>query len=161
MAADIKIKYGTSNQAITVTVASLTNTSARESTVIDNTTNVFLDALVFVLLKSPAASTSAAGYVVIWAYATADGGTNYTQSATGSDAGITLTVPPNARRVGVMNMVANAVTYKAGPYSVAAAFGGVLPQKWGIIIENQSGGTLDSTGGNHSVFYQGVYGQTV
>lgn len=161
MAADLKVKYGTSNQTVTVTVASLTNTSARECTVIDNTTNVHPDAGLFLSLKSPASATSAAGYVVIWAYGTADGGTNYTQSATGSDAGITLTVPPNARRVGVMNMVANAVTYKAGPYSVAAAFGGVLPQKWGIIIENQSGGTLDSTGGNHSVFYQGDLGQSV
>lgn len=161
MAANIKGAYGTSNQTITITLASLTNTSARESTVIDNTTNLFLDALVQVISKSPASGTSASGYIVIWAYATADGGSNYTQSATGSDAGITLTVPPNARRVGVINMVANAVTYKGGPYSVAAAFQGALPQKWGIIIENQSGGTLDSTGGSHSVFYQGVYGQTV
>jgi hypothetical protein len=41
--------------------------------------------------------------------------------------------------------------------SVAAAFGGILPAKWGVIIENQSGTTLSATGGDHVVQYQGVY----
>ena len=158
--ADIKAKYGTSTQTITITVASLATAGARESTAIDNTTNVFLDALVLVKLKSGAASTAATGYVNVYAYGTADGGSTYSGTATGTDAAITLTVPPNSRLIGVMNMVANATTYKA-IFSVAQAFGGVLPDHWGIIIENQSGGTLDATGGNHSVVYQGVLAQSV
>ena len=158
MAGDIKQKFGTSNQAITITVASLTNGSARESTAVDNSSNLYQDALVFVKLKSGASSTSATGYCAVYAYATADGGTTYPDNVTGSDAAVTLVAPPNLKPIGVINMVANSTTYKAGPFSVAAAFGS-LPEKWGIVIVNKTGGTLDSTGGNHSVFYQGILQQ--
>jgi hypothetical protein len=159
--ADIKTKYGTSNQTITCTLASLATNAARASTAIDNTSNLFLDALVFITIKTGAGSTSATGYVNVYAYGTSDGGTNYTESATGSDAGITLTVPTNLRLIGSLNCVVNATTYKSGPFSVAAAFGGALPDHWGIVIENKTGGTLDSTEGNFLKIYQGVYGQTV
>jgi hypothetical protein len=160
MAADIKAKFGTSNQAITCTLASLANNGARQSTEVDNSTNLFLDALVFLNIASPAASTSSTGFVNIYAYGTVDGGTNRTENAGATDAAITLTVPPNARLIGVINVVANSVTYKAGPFSVAAAFGGVVPEKWGIIVENKTGGTLNATEGNHFKAYQGVLAQS-
>jgi hypothetical protein len=155
--ASIKEAFGTSNQTITVTIASLGSTSARESTVIDNSSNLYADALVLVKVKTNAAGTSATGFVNVYAYATVDGGSTYSESATGSDAAITLTAPTNARLLGSINAVANATTYRGGPFSVATAFGGILPEKWGIIIENRSGAALDSTGGNHSAVYQGVY----
>lgn len=158
---DIKQRFGTTNQTITLTIASLANNGQRESTVIDNTTNLFLDALVQLKIKSPAASTSSTGYVNVYAYGTSDDGTNYGDGATGTDAAITLTSPPNLRLIGVINIVANATTYKSNPMSVAAAFGGILPAKWGIVIENKTGGTLDATGGNHAAFYQGVLAQVV
>ncbi len=159
MASTIKSSYGSNNQSITCTITSLATAGARASTAIDNTSNLFLDALVSVKIKAGGASTSATGYVNVYAYGTADGGTTYTQSASGTDAAITLTVPPNARLIGSINVVANAVTYNAGPFSVAAAFGGILPDHWGIIIENQSGGTLDASVG--SAWYQGILAQTV
>jgi hypothetical protein len=160
MAADVKGKFGTSNQTITLTIASLGNGSARESTVVDNSSNLHLDALVAGKVKSNAAGTSTTGSVTLYAYGTADGGTTYGDGATGSDAAITLTVPPNLRPIGVINVVANATTYKFGPFSVAAAFGGILPEKWGIVMVNNSGAALDATGGSHSIFYQGVLAQT-
>jgi hypothetical protein len=40
---------------------------------------------------------------------------------------------------------------------VAAAFGGVLPEKWSIAIRNYTNLTLDATEGNHKKIYQGVY----
>ncbi len=155
--ASIKTAFGTSNQTITITIASVTNNSAQASTAVDNTSNLFLDALVQLKIKSPASSTSSTGYVNVYAYGTADGGTTYSDGASGTNGSITLTVPPNARLIGSFNIVANATTYKSAPMSVAAAFGGVLPDHWGIIIENKTGGTLDSTGGNHFAIYQGVY----
>lgn len=147
------------NNAMTITIASLTNNSARESTVVDNTSNQDFDAAVMVKIKSGAASTSATGYVNVYVYASADGGTTYNDNATGSDAAITLVVPPNARLIGVVNIVANATTYKAGPFSVASVLG-YLPGKWGVIIENKTGGTLDATGGSHSVIYERVRGSS-
>lgn len=159
MAGDLKLKYGTSNQALTISLGSLTNNSARQSTYVDNATNVFVDALVSVILKTGASGTAATGYANVYAYATVDGGSNYTEGATGTDGSITLVSPTNLIRLGSINLVADATTYKSGPFSVAAAFGGQLPARWGIVIENKSGGTLSATGGDHSVVYQGVYAQ--
>lgn len=158
MAGDITTKYGSSNQAITVTLASLANNSSRESTAIDNSSNLFLDALVGGKIKSPASATATTGIVAVYAYGTTDGGTTYSDTASGTDAAITLTVPPNAKLIGIINVVANAVTYEFGPFSVASAFGGVLPDHWGLIFENKTGGTLDTTGSNHAVHYQGIKG---
>jgi hypothetical protein len=84
-----------------------------------------------------------------------DGGTTYSDSVGASDAGATLTSPPNLRLIGFINVVANSITYNAGPFSVAAAFGGVLPDHWSIVVQNQSGATLDASVG--SAWYQGVY----
>lgn len=158
---DIKEKFGANGQTITITLASLANNSARQCTAIDNSTNVFLDALVQLKLKTNAAGTATTGYVNVYAFGTVDGGTTYTENAGANDAGITLTVPPNAVLIGRINCVANATTYYSSPMSVAAAFGGVLPEKWGIIVENKTGATLDATAGNHAVKYQGVVAQSV
>ena len=157
---DIKSKYGSNNQSITCTLASLTNTSVRSSAAIDNTANLYLDALVQVKIKTGGSGAASTGYINIYAYGTADGGTSY-PDGTGTDTGITPTVPTNLRLIGVINAVANATTYISEPMSVASAFGGVLPDHWGIAIENQVGGTLDSTEGNHAKFYQGILAQVV
>lgn len=159
--ADIKSKYGTSNQAIAVTLASLANGTARASTVIDNTVNLFLDALVSLSIKTGAAGVTSTSYVSVYAYATVDGGTNYTEGATGIDAALTMVSPTNLKLVGTINAVANATTYKAGPFSVAQAFGGVLPERWGIVVQNSTGGALDAVEGSHLKVYQGVLAQSV
>ena len=152
-------KYGTNGQAITCTVASLGNTSARVATAIDNTSNLFLDALVFLKLKTGASGVASTGQINVYAIGMVDGGTTYTENAGSTDAAVTLTSPPNARLIGVINAVANATTYYGGPFSVAQAFGGNLPDHWSIIVENQTGAALDSTPGNHFIKYQGVESQ--
>lgn len=157
---DIKAKYGTSNQTITITLASLASGSSRASSAIDNTTNLFMDALVQVKVKTGASGVSSTGYITVYAYGTADGGTSYTESATGSDAAITLVSPTNLKLLGLINAVANATTYISSPMSVAGAFGGQLPDHWGIVITNSSGAALDSTEGNHAKIYQGVMVQS-
>lgn len=157
MASNVKEAFGASGQAFTCTLASLANGSARQSTVVDNTANLYLDALVMLKVKSGASGVSSTGTVNVYAYATVDGGTTYTEGASGSDAAITLTSPPNAILIGVINVVANAVTYVGGPFEVAKAFGGVLPDHWGIIVENKSGAALDATEANHAKLWQGAY----
>ena len=158
MTTTIENLYGSSNQAITCTITSLGTGGARSSAAIDNSSNLYLDVLVQAKIKSGSGSTSATGYVNFYAYGTADGGTTYPEGA-GTDTGVTLTTPPNVRLIGRIAMVANSTTYASEPMSVAAAFGGILPQKWGIIVENQSGGTFDAS--TASAWYQGVQAQTV
>lgn len=158
MASDIKQKFA-NKAAFGLTIASLTNNSARQSDRLDNSANLYRDALVFLKIKSAAASTAATGYVNVYAYASADDGTTQSENAGASDAAITLTSPPNVRLIGVINVVANSTTYYSNVMSVAAAFGGTLPKYWGIIIENKTGATLDATGGNHDAEWTGVYDQ--
>lgn len=153
---DIKAKYGTNNQAITITLTSLANNALRQSTALDNGSNLFLNAIIMVKVKSNASSTSASGYCNVYAYGTADGGTTYGDTVTGTDGAVTLTVPPNLTLLGVINVVANATTY-VRHFSIAQAFGGVMPDHWGIVVENKSGNTLDASIG--SAHYQGILAQ--
>ncbi len=159
MASTIELLYGTNGQTITCTLASLASAAARAATAIDNSSNLFEDLLVQLTSKSGASGTSATGVVNIYATGTTDGGTTYGEGATGTDAAITLTSPPNVYLIGTVNMVANATTYKSTPFSVAKAFYGVIPQKIVIIVQNLSGHALDTTAGNFLLQYQGVQHQ--
>ena len=129
---DIKKAYGTST-AITITLASLAHSdnAGRESTAVDNGTNKFIDALVQIKVKLAAGTPSADRTVYVYAYGSEDG-TTYTDNATGSDAAITLTDPPNAKLIGAIRCpAAGALTYESSPMSVAKAFDWILPRKWG------------------------------
>jgi len=159
--ATIETLYGTSNQTITVTLTSLASAASRGSAAIDNSTTLFLDALIIVRSKTAAGTIGGDKCLYVYAYGTVDGGTTYGGSATGTDATITLASPPNVRLVGIVNMPVAATQYDAGPFSVAAAFGGNLPQKWGIIITNATGLALSATGTDHVVRFQGIQAQSI
>ncbi len=163
--ADVKSAYGTTAQAITCTITSLANATGsygagRASTVVDNTSNLYLDALVSVRVKTSASALANDKAVYVYAYGTADSTTPiYTDGISGTDGGFTATNPPNVRIIGVISAVATSTTYDGGPFSVSNAFGGVLPAKWGIFVVNFTGQTLDASIG--SAWYQGVYGTVV
>ena len=161
MATTFKALYGTNNQSITITLASLaaSATVGRASTAVDNTSNLFLDALVFVEFET--GTVSGNKQVLIYAYATVDGGTTYTEAVTGTDAGFTRFDPTNLRLVAVAPAVTNATVHKVGPFSVAQAFGGVLPDHWGIAVFNDTGASFSATAGNNKIIYQGIQAQGV
>lgn len=155
MANPVQPLYGASNQAITITLASLASGSARASLAIDNTTNKFKDAPVFLKIKT--GTIVGVSFINVYAYGTCDGGTTYTDGATGADAALTLVSPPNLRPLGVINAPASNTTYYAGPFSPWLAFGcSNLPDHWGIVIENKTGGAFDATEANHAKSYQGT-----
>ena len=156
----LKNLYGTNNQSITITLASLGNTSYRQSTAVDNSSNLFLDVLVQLKIKT-GTGVSAQGYLNVYVYGTANGGTNYTDGASGTDGAMTPTSPTNLKLIGIINAVADATTYSGGPFSVAAAFGGILPDHWGIVVQNVTNAALDATGGNFTAFYQGIQLQSI
>lgn len=151
----IKLAYANS-ASITMTLASITSGSARESTAIDNSSNLYTDALVYVALALQTGTPTGDKAFFIYTYASEDG-TNYTDNATGSDAAITLRSPTNLRLIGVLAAPdSGGLTYK-GVYTVASAWGGILPRKWGIAIKNSTGVTMSATEGNHIHTYTGVY----
>ncbi len=159
--ADIKAKYGNSNQAITVTINGLVNDGKRESAAVDNSTSCFLDALVQVkIATNTAADSTGDKSVYVYAYGTTDGGTSCSGNASGSDAafGTDPQQLGNCRLIGVVYAPTQNRIYESDLMSVASAFGGVLPQHWGIIVHNKTGQTLKS--GDCSAIFQGLYAQS-
>jgi hypothetical protein len=156
----IKEVFG-SLTTITCTLASLANNAAREAAAIDNSAARFLDAMIYGKLKLQAGSPSNDFQANIYFYASADG-SNYTDNASGSDAALTMRVPTNFFGAFIVATPdAGALTYKFVIPSVASYFGGVLPYKWGIVVENKTGIALSATPGDHSVAYVGIYDQII
>lgn len=153
--ADIKTAYG-SKTAITLTPASLADGAGHQSTVVDNTTDKFLDVLVRIQTNGAAGGT---GSVEVYVYS-ALGDTTYTDGATGTDGAFTAANRKNSRYLGSvqMNEATGVVAMMPG---IAAAFGGTLPSKWGLIIINSSGAALSATAGDHVFEYQGIYATSV
>lgn len=153
-AGDIKQVFGTST-GLTITLNSLASsaTAGRESTAVDNSSNLYVDALVTVIVDLAAGAPANDQAVFIYAYSSEDG-TNYTDNATGTDAAITLRVPTNLKLIGIINTPVDGAVYTQ-VMSVAQAFGGVLPRKWGIVVRNYSGQAFAS--GGNSASYSGVY----
>jgi hypothetical protein len=155
--AETKAKYGTNNQAITVTLDSLANDAKRESTAVDNSTNCFFDALVQVkIATNTGADSTGDKCVYVYAYGTSDGGAAYSANASGSDAafGTDPQQLANGRMIGVIYAPMQNEIYKSDLMSIAGAFGGFLPQRWGIIVHNRTGQTLKSS--DCSACYQGL-----
>jgi len=158
--ADIKTAYGSSGQAITITLTSLADaTSAgRESTVVSNTSDTFLDVLIQGKLKPQnSGSILAPSAAFVYAYASADGGSDYPDTVTGTDAAITINNPTQLKLLGVIYVAAINVQYKGGPWSLAALYGGRMPEKWGLVVVNDCGTALSATAGDHVFEYQGVF----
>lgn len=158
--ADVKTAYGTQGQALTITLASLadSSTAGRESTAVDNRTNKFLDVLIAAKLKTQnSGSIAAPSAAFVYAYATADDGTTWPDTVTGTDAAITLNNPTQLKLLGAIYAAAINTQYKGGPWSLAALFGGRMPAEWGIVVVNDTGTALSATGSDHGVWYQGVY----
>jgi hypothetical protein len=158
--ADIKANYGSSNQAIGITINSLANDAKRESSAVDNSVNCFLDALVQIkVATNTAADSTGDKSVYVYACATSDNGTSYSGNASGNDAsfGSDPQQLGNCRLIGVLYAPTQNKIYESDLMSIASAFGGLLPQRWSVVIHNKTGQTLKSS--DCSAFYQGVYAQ--
>lgn len=157
-AGDITPVYaGATATAITLTLTSLANAAARESTAVDNTSTLYLDAFVVVQAKLLTGTPASDKVINVYAYGASEVTTpKYPDKVTGSDAAITLDSPTNLRLLGQIQAAASgALTFKGGPWSVCQALGlPVLPQKWGIVVENRTNLALDTTG--HTAVFQGV-----
>lgn len=152
-----KMSYGTNNQTLSIaqTVA-VGGWSASAS--VDNTTNLFLDALVFCKYTTGSVANST-NTLNVFAYGTANGGTDYSDEVSGSSASITASVtsPTNLKLIGVIMSTGALQTYGGGPFSVASGFSGILPDHWGIVINNPTSSA--TSGAASGCWYQGLYVQ--
>ncbi|MBN2138416.1 MAG: hypothetical protein JW720_11475 [Sedimentisphaerales bacterium] len=156
--ADIKSKYAAA-ASITISLASLADDAKRQSGAIDNSGNLYLDAHVQLKVKT-GASVGGDKAVYVYAYGSTDSGAlGYSGGASGSDSAFSGTLA-NTRLIGVISTPAAATAYESDLMSVAAAFGGSLPGKWGVIVENKSGSALDTTEANHVKKFVGIAAQS-
>ena len=149
--ATLKATYA-SSASFTITLNSLGNGSARESTAIDNGTNLYLDAHVRVTVS--VGSVSGSPLVHIYAYGSEDGSV-YPDTVTGSDAAVTIEDPTVLRWAIAIPTPTSSKAYESDVISIARLYGGVLPRKWGIVVVNMTGAALAGSG--NSASFTGIH----
>lgn len=150
-----KIAYATST-AITITAPASSSTAGQCCAAVDNITNLYDDAMVNVVVVFPNSATANDKAYYIYVYGSEDG-TNYNISTNemaspGTNAAITFDVPTNLKGPVVMETITQNKTYTQIIGSIAAFFGGVMPRKWGVAIQNYSGQTATTL----TVTYTGI-----
>ena len=135
----------------TITLNSLatdaTLLTGRQGTVIDNSVELALDC--HLGGKFTAGTTPTTGkQIEVWLFSTWDNGTTYSAGMGASDAGITLTneKPQMVRAAVIQTDATTGHVYEWGGVSVAAAFGGYVPKKWGVFVTHNMGVSLSASG---------------
>lgn len=163
---DFKLAYA-SSAALTITLASLasdaTNMIAgRQSTLVDNTTNLYLDYLLSGKITTGTSPTTARQIEVwVWAWQS-ETGPMYPDTFGATDANTNVTTRDMlfqfARRAAVLGTTATSnQAYYFGPVSVRSVFGGTVPSKWGVWVVHNTAVNLHATGGNHVITAMPVY----
>lgn len=128
-----------SSVGVTITATTLATGSARQSTAVSTaTTQNMNDVRIYVKATAAAGTPTGSKAVFVWVATSEDNGSNYTGNATGSDSAITLDSPHQFNLGCVIPFPTTTLT-RGGSFSLKAACGGSLPQKWSIIVENQIG----------------------
>jgi hypothetical protein len=162
-AGDVTLKRGASG-SMTITLASLatsaTRVAGRESTAIA-TAEPAIDYQVggkITTGTSPTVSTQ----IDIWVYASVEDTPTYPDVLDGTDSDETFSsenMRNSAMRL-LHTILVDATsdrTYWFGPLSIASVFGGQLPKHWGLFVTHATTVNLNSTGGNHAIYYRPVY----
>jgi hypothetical protein len=151
---------------ITISPASLASSATfvagRESSQIDNTSDLNVDALVsgsIMVGTTPTINTQIRIYV--WGSHTSLA-TTAIDVLDGSDSAETIS------NTGILNSAlylaavidvsatTSDLAYPFKPFSVAQFFGNKLPRFWGLFLAHNTGVNLNATGGNHVVSYSPV-----
>lgn len=162
--ADIKVAYASSAD-YTITLASLATSSTlvagRQSTVISNTTNLYLDYLVGGKITTGSATLTAAT-IEAYFFGSFNDTPTYPDALGASDAAWTAT-SADIKRAGLKQFASipndtNANrTYPIAAVSLAAAYGGLIPKNHGVAVTHASGQNLNATGSNQQLSYTGAY----
>lgn len=150
---------------ITITLASLGDGGYRESAGLDNTTNKYMDCLIGGSIR--VGTVIADGSISILAYGSHDGGVIMSGGLIGTDETITWGTTPSTSSVEGFNQLKHLATISVDTtdddndiefagLSLAAAFGGSVPEDWGIVVLNETGVALHATQTNTEIHYQGI-----
>lgn len=174
-----KIQYGTTTP-ISISLGGVVSSAqmivGRQSNVIDNSTDQYLDALIYGYVRADGTGPSVFGLMAQLfvfsqdndapTYPTYDG----TNRLGTTDADVTFTnveLRANACRLGSFAVWGNNgagtnanhfATFP--PFSLRAAFNGIMPKRWGVFVAHDSVSALHATGSNHVIEYIPITLQT-
>lgn len=133
MASTVKQVVGTRTSVTVTGLGTLASATYVQSAAVNLTTNQPVD----VLVELAATPGTVAGnkQALLFATASIDADTNY---STGPTSSTTATDEPNLVLIGVLPLATNA-TLQRKIFSLAAAFGGVLPKYVKFVVKNDSG----------------------
>ncbi len=155
------LNFGTST-ALTMTslnsLASSTTSYAASQARDTSTTNNITDIMVSVKVTVGAITPSSSTNVYVYAYGVEDstgsptypGGGATAEVITGADAAVTMSATSNNLKfLGSINCHTASIQFKSEPMSLVSCLG-VLPRKWGILVQNQTGVALSASGNGAS-----------
>jgi hypothetical protein len=145
--ATVKQVVGTRTSLTTSALNSLASATFVSAGTITHDTNQPLDVLIEV--TATPGTVSGNKQLLVYAKASLDG----TNQTTGPETGTTVTDEPNLYFVGALPLNTNSTT-QTKIFSLAAAYGGVLPYASEIVLRNDSGAALNASGG--SVYYSEI-----
>ena len=160
--ATIKQAYAASvSFALDLHATQMITAAARESDYVSNVTDAYIDVIGQLKIKlSTTGAPASDKQVNVYAYGgetTSTGAWSFTDNATGTNAQVTLRSPTNFRLVQTIQTPdASDVAYRSPPFSIAAAFGGVMPRHWGVVVENRTNIQFASSSGLHAATYTGI-----
>ena len=145
--ATVKQVVGSRTSLTTSALNSLASATFVSAGTITHNTNQPLD----VLLEVTATPGTVSGnkQLVVYAKASLDG----SNQTTGPETGTAVTDEPNLYYVGTLPLNTNSTT-QTKVFSLAAAYGGLLPYASEIVLRNDSGAALNASGG--SVYYSEI-----
>lgn len=159
--ATVNIAYAAS-ATITISPENVASSSTAgvESSVIDNTSNKYVDALVsgiWTCGTTPTVNTQ----VLVYVYSVLDDTPTYPDVMDGTSSAETITSAGVGRgflKLGAVMDVDSTTSDRAYyvTFNVAQLFGGVMPLKWGLFITHNSGVNSNATAGNHVWKYTGI-----
>lgn len=169
MSTTYKPVYAASASVAGLTLASLATSSTRvagaESDAIDNTSTLYDDILISGKI-TPGTSPTVGKQIDIWIVPAMDGSSTWPDvfDGTGSAETVTSENVRNALGKLLKTIVIDSTsdrTYYFSNESVAALFGGVLPQKFVVFVSHDTAVNLNATGSNHALNYLGLQYQSV
>lgn len=145
--ATVKQVVGTRTALTTSALNSLASATFVSAGTITHNTNQPIDVLIEV--TATPGTVSGNKQLLVYAKASLDG----SNQTTGPETGTAVTDEPNLYYVGTLPLNTNSTT-QTKVFSLAAAYGGLLPYASEIVVRNDSGAALNASGG--SVYYSEI-----
>lgn len=161
--ADIKIAYA-ADAAFTITLASLATSATwvagREATSVSNGSNKYLDYEIYGKITtgtSPTVSTE----IRVYAIKPIDDAPTWPDVFDGTDSAETVTNTQILDRLpllwsGIVSATSD-IAYPIISAPTLAQLWGLVPDNFSMFVAHNTGVNLNSTGGNHTLLYRGIY----